>query len=78
VKKITAVLLGVFIGAISCFSFAISYAGGVRGIGLLGVWFFTTFGIVVVLAQVIPAGVLFMALINGIFTARHNEMLVEA
>jgi hypothetical protein len=33
-----------------------------------------TFGIVVVLAQAIPAGILFVAMINGVFTpAQRNE-----
>jgi hypothetical protein len=52
-KKILAILGLTLIAAIGLFSLGIAYAGGVRGIGLLGVWFFLTFGIVIVLAQLI-------------------------
>jgi hypothetical protein len=77
-KKIALILSFALVVAISLFSVSLAYAGGIRGVGLLGVWFFMTFGIVVVLAQVIPAGILFVALINGIFTpARRNELPVE-
>jgi uncharacterized membrane protein len=77
-KKIALILSFALVVAISLFSVGIAYAGGVQGIGLLGIWFFMTFGIVVVLAQVIPAGILFVAMINGVFTpAQRNERPVE-
>jgi hypothetical protein len=77
-KKIAVILSFALVVAISLFSVSIAYAGGIRGIGLLGIWFFMTFGIVVVLAQVIPAGILFVAMINGVFTpAQRNERPVE-
>ena len=77
-KKIALILSFALVVAISLFSVSLAYAGGIRGVGLLGVWFFMTFGIVVVLAQVIPAGILFVSMINGVFTpARRNELPVE-
>ena len=77
-KKIALILSLTLAVAISMFSISVGYAGGVRGIGLLGIWFFMTFGIVVVLAQVIPAGILFVSMINGVFTpAQRNERPVE-
>lgn len=77
-KKIALILSFALVAAISLFSVGIAYAGGVRGIGLLGIWFFMTFGIVVVLAQAIPAGILFVALMNGIFThGQRNERPAE-
>ena len=63
-KKILIVLSLVLILGIVCASLGIAYAGGVRGIGLLGILFFLTFGIVVVLAQLIPAAVLLSSLIG--------------
>jgi hypothetical protein len=57
-KKLCIILSVAFILCISVASLIVGYAGGVRGAGLVGVWFFTTFGIVVVLAQLIPAGII--------------------
>ena len=77
-KKIVVILSFALMVAMSLFSIGIAYAGGVSGLGLLGIWFFMTFGIIVVLAQLIPAGILFVAMINGIFTpSRRNEVPVE-
>lgn len=77
-KKIALILSLTLVLAVSLFSVSIAYAGGIRGIGLLGVWFFMTFGIVVVLAQVIPAGVLLVAMVNGVFTpAQRSERPAE-
>jgi hypothetical protein len=56
-------------------SLVISYVGGVRGIGLLGVWFFLTFGILVVLAQLIPAGILIASSIGTILSSHRKEEL---
>lgn len=64
--------------AISLFSIGIAYAGGIRGIGLVGVWFFLTFGIIVVLAQVIPAGIVLSKIIGIRFSSfRKNEMPIR-
>ena len=78
-KRILSILSLVLVSCIALFSLGIAYLGGIRGGGLLGVWFFTTFGIVVVLAQVIPAGVLLASITGSIFTSiRGNEMPVRA
>jgi len=78
-KKIVAILSSTLVLAIAMFSLGIAYAGGIRGIGLLGVWFFMTFGIVVVLAQVIPAVILFVSFIGAVFSpSRRNEVPIHA
>jgi hypothetical protein len=78
-KKIIIILSLVLILAIGIFSLGVAYAGGVRGIGLLGVWFFLTFGIVVVLAQLIPAGILLSSFIaTGFSSFRRGEMPIRA
>ena len=77
-KKILVILSLTFIAAIGLFSLGIAYAGGVRGIGLLGVWFFLTFGIVIVLAQLIPAGILLSSFIGTAFSSfRKGEMPIK-
>ncbi len=65
IKKVFTILSLVLILSISLFSFVIAYKGGVRGVGLVGVMFFLTFGIIVVLAQLIPAGILLSSLIGA-------------
>jgi len=78
-KKIIIILSLALILAIAMFSLGIAYAGGVRGIGLLGVWFFLTFGIIVVLAQLIPAGILLSSFIGTAFSSfRRGEMPIRA
>jgi len=78
-KKILITLSLALVGAIALFSLGIAYAGGIRGIGLLGVWFFLTFGIIVVLAQLIPAGILFSTFIGTAFSSfRKGEMPIRA
>ncbi len=67
-KKIFIILSLVLVMSIALVSTGIAYAGGVRGIGLLGVCFFVTFGIVVVLAQLIPAGILLSSFIGTAFS----------
>ncbi len=62
-KKILMILSLTLVLAIAMASLVVAYSGGIRGIGLLGVWFFLTFGIIVVLAQVIPAGIVLSSLI---------------
>ena len=42
--KIFTILALSLIFMISLFSFVIAYKGGVRGLGLVGVWFFMTAG----------------------------------
>ena len=64
-KKILAILSLVLIMSITLFSFGIAYKGGVRGIGLVGVMFFFTFGVIVVLAQLIPAGILLSSFVGA-------------
>jgi hypothetical protein len=78
-KKILVLLASVLVAAIALFSLGIGYAGGVRGIGLLGVCFFFTGGVVVVLAQLVPAGILFSSFIGTAFTSfRKGEMPIRA
>ncbi len=77
--KILAILSLVLLLSIVFASFGIAYAGGVRGAGLLGGCFFVTFGIVVVLAKLIPASILFSSLVGRIFTSlRRNELPLRA
>ena len=78
-KAILIVLSLVLVLSIALFSLGIAYAGGVRGLGLLGVWFFLTFGIVVILAQLIPAGILFSSFIGSTFSSfRKGEIPIRA
>jgi hypothetical protein len=78
-KKILFVLSLALVLAIALVSLGIAFAGGVRGAGLLGVWFFFTGGIIVVLAQLIPAGILFSSLIGTAFSSfRKGEMPIRA
>jgi hypothetical protein len=77
-KKILIILSLALIMSINLFSFGIAYKGGIRGIGLVGVMFFFTFGIIVVLAQLFPAGMLFSAFIGtAVFPARKTEKPVQ-
>ncbi len=71
-KKILLILSLVLVLCIALASFGIAYAGGVRGIGLLGVCFLFTFGIVVVLSQLIPAGILLSSLAGAAFSSSRN------
>jgi hypothetical protein len=78
-KKILTILSLALILAIAMGSLGVAYAGGIRGIGLVGVWFFLTFGIIVVLAQAIPAGILLSSLIVSVFTPyRESEIPIRA
>jgi len=78
-KKILIILSLALILAIAMVSLGIAYAGGIRGIGLLGVWFFLTFGIIIVLAQLIPAGILLSSFIGTAFSSfRKGEMPIQA
>ena len=78
-KKILTILSLVLIFAIAATSFGIAYVSGVRGIGLLGVSFFFTMGIIVVLGQLIPAGILLSLMIKSFVSSlRRGEMAVRA
>jgi len=78
-KKILIILSLALILAIALGSLGVAYAGGIRGIGLVGVWFFLTFGVIVVLAQVIPAGILLSSLIRAVLTPyRESEIPIRA
>ena len=79
IKKILVILSLVLIASIALTSLGIAYAGGVRGIGLLGISFFLTAGVVVVLGQLIPAGILASAIVKSFFSSlRKGEMPVRA
>lgn len=67
-KKILIILSLVLVMSITLVSMGIAYAGGVRGIGLLGVCFFITIGIVAVLAQLLPAEILLSSIIGTTFS----------
>jgi hypothetical protein len=78
-KKILIILSLALVLAIAVVSIGIAYAGGIRGIGLLGVWFFLTCGIIVVLAQLIPAGILLSSFIGTAFSSfRKGEIPIRA
>jgi hypothetical protein len=78
-RTIIIILSLVLILSIAIFSFGIAYAGGIRGIGLIGIWFFLTFGIIVVLAQLIPAGILFSSFIGSAYSSfRKGEIPIQA
>ena len=78
-KKIFIILSLVFVTAIVFASTTIAYAGGVRGIGLLGGCFFFTFGIIVILAQLIPAAILLSSFVQTTFSFfRKSELPVRA
>ena len=77
-KKILAILGLVLIISITLFSLGIAYKGGIRGIGLLGIMFFFTFGVIVVLAQLIPAGILLSTIIGtAVSPTRRSEVSVR-
>ncbi len=79
IEKILLILSLVFILSIVLTSVGIAYAGGVRGAGLLGGCFFFTFGIVIVLGQLIPAGLLLSSYIGTAFSSpRKTEIPIQA
>ncbi len=78
-KKILVILTLILILAIASVSLGIAYAGGIRGIGLLGACFFFTGGVIVVLAQLIPAGILLSSFVGAGFSSfRKGEMPIRA
>jgi hypothetical protein len=72
-KKILIVLSLVLVLSIALFSLGIAYMGGVRVLGLLGIMFFFTFGIIVVLGQLIPAGLLFSSFIQATISPKRRS-----
>jgi asparagine N-glycosylation enzyme membrane subunit Stt3 len=77
IRKILTILGLALVMSIALFSFGIAYKRGVSGIGLVGLMFFFTFGIIVVLAQLIPAGILFSSFIGAaISPTRKSEVLI--
>jgi len=78
-RNIFVLLSLILVMAITLFFLGIAYVGGIRGIGLLGVCFFFTGGAIVVLARLIPAGILFSSLIGMAFSSfRRGEMPARA
>jgi hypothetical protein len=77
-KKILIILTLVFISSVALASVGIAFTGGVRGIGLLGISFFLTFGVILVLGQLIPAGILISMLIGTSFSSfRKREVPIQ-
>ncbi len=77
-RNILILLSLILVLAITLVSLGIAYAGGIRGIGLLGICFFFTGGVIVVLAQLIPAGILFSSFIGTAFSSfRKGEIPVR-
>ena len=78
-RKILLLLALVLVLAISAATFGIAYAGGIRGIGLVGVCFFFTGGIIVVLGQLIPAGILISSFVSTVISSfRKGELPIRA
>ena len=78
-KKILTILCLVLIFSIVMTSLGIAHARGVRGIGLLGISFFFTAAVVIVLAQLIPASVLLVLMIRSALSSiGSNEMPARA
>ena len=76
--KILAMLSVVLLFSFVIVSLGIAYAGGVRGLGLVGICFFLTFGLLLVLAQLIPAGILLFCMITtGFSSLRRGEVPVH-
>jgi hypothetical protein len=67
-RNILIFLSFILILTIALASLGIAYAGGIQGKGLLGVCFFFTGGVVVILAQLIPAGILFSSFVGTTFS----------
>jgi hypothetical protein len=78
-KKIFVILSLVLVMSIALVSMGIACAGGVRGLGLLGGCFFLSFGIIVVLAQLIPAAILLSSFVGTVFSFfRKSELPIQA
>jgi len=78
-RKILTILSLALILSIVATSFGIAYTRGVRGIGLLGISFFFTMATIIVLGQLIPAGVLFSLVVKSFLSShRRDGMPVHA
>ena len=78
-RNIIILLSLILVLTIALVSLGIAYAGGVRGIGLLGVCFFFTGGVIVILAQLIPAGILLSSFMGTAFSSfRRGETPIRA
>jgi hypothetical protein len=78
-RNILILLSLILILTIALASLGIAYAGGIRGMGLLGVCFFFTGGVIVILAQLIPAGILFSSFMGTAFSFfRRGETPIRA
>ncbi len=78
-RKILLLLGLILVLAIMFASLGIAYAGGIRGIGLLGVCFFFTGGVIVVLGQLIPAGILISSFVGTVISSfRKGEIPIRA
>jgi hypothetical protein len=78
-KKIFIILSLVLVMSIALVSMGIACAGGVRGLGILGGCFFLTFGIIVVLAQLVPAAILLSSFVGTAFSFfRKSELPIRA
>ncbi len=74
-KKIVIILSLTYIFSVALFSLGIAYVKGIKGMGFLGVWFFLTFGIIVVLAQLIPACLLIVSVIRAFYSSSGKHEL---
>ncbi|MCX8117271.1 MAG: hypothetical protein N3G78_04970 [Desulfobacterota bacterium] len=73
-KRVFGLLSLMLVFGLSLFTLGIAHIGGIKGVGLIGMWFFYTFGTIIVLAQLIPAGiVLFGFIATGISSYRNRE-----
>jgi hypothetical protein len=78
-KRIFIILSLVLVVSIALVSMGIACAGGVRGVGILGGCFLLSFGIIVVLAQLIPAAILLSSFIGTAFSFfRKSELPIRA
>jgi len=67
IKMVIALL-----GACTATAFATTTGSAVDGSGPL-VWFFIGFGVVVVMLQLVPAVILFITMLKGLFAASEKE-----
>lgn len=78
-RNILVLLSLILVSMIALVSLGIAYAGGIRGFGLIGVCFFFTGGVLVVLAQLIPAGILLSSFMGAAFSSlRRGEIPIRA
>jgi hypothetical protein len=77
-RNILVILSVAMVFSIILASVGVAYAGRVRGIGLAGVSFFLTLGIILVLGQLIPAGILLSTMIaTSLSSSRKRELPVR-